>query len=71
MEDKRLVQIGMKLHRFRVHRKLKQEELAQAVGVTVNAVRRWEAGRVAMTVAHLLRAADALEIRPEKLLPDI
>ena len=56
------------LKRIREEKGLTQEQLAQGVNVTRQAVSRWEQGRTEPDIATCVRLAEVLEIPPEELM---
>ena len=47
--------IGKQIRMYRLQKKVKQEELASYLGVSAQAVSKWETGRSAPDVSMLLR----------------
>lgn len=60
--------VGTELKAQRVRAKMSQAQLAAAVGANRNTIQRIEAGERALNMDLLFRAADALGIRPSKLI---
>lgn len=60
--------IGIELRRWRSHRKLTQDDLAEAAEISKRTVIRLERGERPMSVAQLYRICRALEIKPSDLL---
>ncbi|BDX00442.1 helix-turn-helix domain-containing protein [Maricaulis maris] len=66
-----LDQIGARIERYRIARRIKQEDLAERAGISSRTLRRLEAGGNGTldTVARVLRALD-IEDRLLALVPD-
>ena len=62
-----LERIGRNIAKIRSEKGLSQEDLAGLSDVARNYISRIENGKVAFSVPVLLRIANALEIKPEKL----
>ena len=62
--------IGKLIRQERLRRRLTQEELAEAVGVSAKSVRRWEKGIVTPTAHHRLRLSKFFDIFPEKFFDE-
>lgn len=58
----------VKNHTFRKERGLTQEQLAEALGVTVGAVYKWEAGLSTPEIRLIMELADLFEISVDVLL---
>ena len=56
------------IRRFRRERALTQEQLAEALGVTVGAVYKWEAGLSAPGINMLMELADLFDTSVDVLL---
>jgi transcriptional regulator with XRE-family HTH domain len=63
-------EVGAKLRELRLRYVLKQEELAQALGVKHAAISRWESGVRGLTVDMLLTIAERFGIPASELLPE-
>ena len=63
-------EVGAKLRELRLRYVLKQEELAQVLGVKHAAISRWERGARGLTVAMLLTIAERFGIPAAELLPE-
>lgn len=63
-------EVGAKLRQLRLRYVLKQEELAQALGVKHAAISRWERGARGLTVDMLLTIAERFGIPAAELLPE-
>lgn len=63
--------IGAVLKEQRLMLNVRQEELAQALGVTRATITRYETGQRRITVAALLEIANALGVPASSLLPRI
>lgn len=57
----------MQLKQLREHLPMTQTELAEEVGVSVQAVRAWEAGKSIPRPSHLRRLAQILEMPAREL----
>lgn len=62
--------VGAKLRALRLRYVLKQEELAQVLGVKHAAISRWERGARGLTVDMLLTIAERFGIPAAELLPE-
>ena len=62
------VAIGTRLRRWRVHRGMFQETLADAAGVGQSAISYYELGQRTMSIKTLRRLAAALDINFQTLL---
>lgn len=60
--------VGGVLSQMRTHQGLRQEEVAQAVGVSQGTWSRIEKGQTGLTVEHLRAVADVLGIAPGQIL---
>ena len=60
--------VGKVLTDLRAQRNMPQKDLAQAVGVTQANWSRIESGHTSVTLEHLRRAAQALDIPPAQIL---
>ena len=63
--------LGARIRESRNRRKLTQVQLAEAAGMTQAGLSGLESGRNEPTVATLRRIAEALKIRPGKLLDEL
>ena len=63
------VVVGLRLRNARKARGYLQADLAKALGVTFQQIQRYEHGRNRISVSTLIRAAAALDVAPEDLLP--
>jgi transcriptional regulator with XRE-family HTH domain len=61
-------QIGRRVRRARTAKGWTREKLAEAIGVEVETLWRYEAGRLPISVAMLDKLADLLDIRIERLV---
>ena len=61
-------QIGRRVRRARTAKGWTREKLAEAIGVEVETLWRYEAGRVPLSVAMLDKLAELLEVRIERLV---
>ncbi|WP_438028239.1 helix-turn-helix domain-containing protein [Sorangium sp. So ce233] len=60
--------IGANVHQFRVRRRMTQDELAKAAGVSRAFLHRVERGKSSIGLASIVALADALGVPPWKLL---
>lgn len=60
--------LNSNIHRYRKERKLTQEQLAEAMGVTVGAVSKWENGLSSPDIMMVAELADFFEISVDVLL---
>lgn len=58
------------LMNMRVASGVTQQELADAVGVSVGMIKAWENARARIPLDHLFRMCRALNIRPSRLVAD-
>ena len=63
-----LTEFGKRLHDIRVLRGLTQEELAEALGVSRQAVSKWETGAADPSTSNLLALAKLFGAPAEELL---
>ena len=63
--------IGKQIAALRKERGIKQEELAGAVGVSPQAVSKWESGKSDPSTSNLLMLAKLFKISPEELLREV
>jgi transcriptional regulator with XRE-family HTH domain len=68
--DQLYIEIGLKIRAARLDRSWKQEDLAEAVGLTRSSVANIEAGRQKTLVHSLVRIAESLNVTVDTLLPD-
>ncbi|MBP3378290.1 MAG: helix-turn-helix domain-containing protein [Clostridia bacterium] len=62
------IMLDENIKRFRKERGLTQEQLAEALGVTVGAVYKWENGRSTPEIEMLLQLADLFEVSLDALI---
>ena len=62
------IMLAENIRQFRKERKLTQEKLAEALGVTVGAVYKWESGQSQPELATLMEIADFFDISVDLLL---
>ncbi len=60
--------IGERIRAIRRERRITQDELADAVGVSRSAVAQWETGRAGQVTTNLARIARALDVGVEFLM---
>ena len=60
--------LGEAIQRYRTERKMTQEFVAEALGVSRQAVSKWESGKSDPSTANLIALAKLLKISPEELL---
>lgn len=63
-------EIGRRIRQARLSRKLTQEALAEALGITYQQVQKYEAGRDRVAAGRLWRIAHVLGCPADHLLPD-
>jgi transcriptional regulator with XRE-family HTH domain len=68
--DQLYIEIGLKIRAARLDRSWKQDDLAEAVGLTRSSVANIEAGRQKTLVHSLVRIAESLNVTVDTLLPD-
>jgi transcriptional regulator with XRE-family HTH domain len=68
--DQLYIEIGLKIRAARLDRSWKQDDLAEAVGLTRSSVANIEAGRQKTLVHSLVRIAESLNVAVDTLLPD-
>ena len=62
------MELGAKIRQLRTEHSLSQEALAHALGVSRQAVTKWEAGAALPSTANLLALAKLYGVSPEELL---
>lgn len=60
--------VGRNISRYRKHKNITQEELAGSLGITFQAVSKWETGQSYPDITLLPAIADVLEISIDKLM---
>ena len=60
--------IGRRLAELRLSRKLSQQQLAGAIGLSIGAIKHFEHCRTAISVDRLLQLARALDCAPADIL---
>lgn len=60
----------MKLEMIRKQKGIKQQEIADATGVSISAVSHWESGRYKPSVENLIKIAEVLQCSIDELLAD-
>jgi transcriptional regulator with XRE-family HTH domain len=68
-ESRFRAECGYLLCKWRQHRKMTREQLAEAIGSSPKGVERFETGSVEMPLSLLARCSIALAIEPRDLLP--
>ena len=63
------MQVGLNLRRLRKARKLTQEQLAKALGITFQQIQKYERGTNRISASMLIMAARALHASANDLLP--
>ncbi len=63
------VEVGLALRRARLHRKLSQTELGNALGISFQQVQKYERGANRVSASMLVKAARFLNISASDLLP--
>jgi transcriptional regulator with XRE-family HTH domain len=66
-----LYQFGRQVRRFRLERKLSQEDLAELADLHRNYVSQIETGRRNVSLLNILKLAHGLNIKPTKLIETI
>lgn len=61
--------LGTRIRNLRKAKDMNQFELAQAAGLEIKAISRYETGRAAPSVEHLLGLSSALGVSPLEILP--
>jgi len=59
--------IGRRIRMLRQHRRMQQQELAQAMGSQPSSVCRWESGKDVPNQQTVIRIADALRVHPSSI----
>lgn len=62
------IRLSENIRKFRKNRKLTQEQLAEALGVTVGAVSKWELGSSVPDIGYIMEMADFFETSVDALL---
>ena len=60
--------IGERLERLRKNKKLKQKDMAKILGIDSSSYSKIEAGKLALTVKHILKLAETFNISMDWLL---
>lgn len=63
-------EIGRRIREARLARKVTQEALAEAIGITYQQIQKYEAGRDRVAAGRLWRIAHVLGCPVDRLLPD-
>ena len=66
--DKRYIEIGYNIQYFRKHKGLTQEQLAEALGISVAAVSKWERGVTTPELGYIIEMADLFGVSVDALL---
>lgn len=61
--------LGSRIKRLRKNKGMNQAELAEATGVEINTISRYETGANAPSIEQLLNLAEALGVSPMEILP--
>ncbi|MGV3114577.1 helix-turn-helix domain-containing protein [Corynebacterium freneyi] len=67
-QERRRMGLGRKISELRRDRGMTQQQLADAAGISKRGVIRVEQGRTSLTVDVFFRLADALAVRPSRLM---
>lgn len=63
--------VGERLKYFRTAKKVSQSQLAQAVGLSLQQIQKYEYGSNRMAVSTLVKLARALDVPPEELVANL
>ena len=63
------IEVGLRLRTLRRAKGMSQEDLGLAMGVTFQQVQKYERGANRISASMMVRAARALEVQPQALLP--
>jgi transcriptional regulator with XRE-family HTH domain len=63
------VEVGLALRRARLHRKLSQTELGNALGISFQQIQKYERGANRISASMLVKSARFLKINASDLLP--
>ncbi|KAB0676402.1 helix-turn-helix domain-containing protein [Aureimonas leprariae] len=63
-------EIGRRIREARLERKVTQETLAEAIGITYQQIQKYEAGRDRVAAGRLWRISHVLGCPVDRLLPD-
>ncbi len=63
--------VGSRIRISRLALGLSQQDLGDAVGLSYQAVQKWEAGKAALTIGRIVQISEALKITPSSLLGEI
>ena len=64
------MKLSENIKKFRLERNLTQERLAAMLGVSAQAVSKWESGQSDPSTTNLLALAKLFGVRPEELLQE-
>jgi transcriptional regulator with XRE-family HTH domain len=64
------VEVGLALKRARLHRKLSQTDLGQALGISFQQIQKYERGANRVSASMLVKAARFMKISAATLLPE-
>ncbi|MBO0796858.1 MAG: helix-turn-helix domain-containing protein, partial [Ktedonobacteraceae bacterium] len=65
------MRFGERLYQERLHRRLSQESLAEALGVSARSISRWEQGRALPQGYARLQLSRFFHLSPEELFADL
>lgn len=65
------MQVGMRLRKVREAMGLTQKVVAERAGISMSMISQFELGRIAPSLATLLRLASAVGVKPAELLADV
>ena len=66
-----MMNMGEKIRMHRLHRSMTQERLSQSVGVTAQAVSKWENGTSDPSTSNLIALAKLFDLSAEELLHEV
>jgi transcriptional regulator with XRE-family HTH domain len=67
-DEEALKQVGAKIRKIRILKKISQETLANECDIDYSQVNRMELGKVNFSISNLYRIAKALQVEPGELL---
>jgi transcriptional regulator with XRE-family HTH domain len=62
------IAIGARIRAYRIARKISQEELGEALGVTFQQVQKYEKGANRISGSRLVKLCEVLQVRAEQIL---
>lgn len=69
MENYDAIEIGKKIKEFRLVNNLSQQEIADAIGVSVLTYQNYESAKVSMPLDKFVKIAQFLKFNPNEILP--